>query len=355
VSAAILPGPAAAPAASGNKRLMRIAVSAAILVVLAAKTDWRQVAAHVRGLAWAVAAAAFGILLAAQVVSAIRWRWLARPLGFAGPLRTYVAAYFIGMFFNLLLPTSVGGDAVRAIQLNAGSGRKMAAVLSVLLDRLSGLIVLIAVACIAAATCPISLPLWVQVAVCGAATAAVLGLSLTPWVAHAACGLAAGDGYFSKIGHFAASVRDALAVYRGQPRLILSSTVLSAVVQASSVLQVGLLGMAIGLDVPWALYGVAAPMVALLTLLPVSLNGMGVREAGMVLFLAPAGVSAGSAMTLAFLWFLLQTAAGSIGAGVYALSPRSLTAGQAASEVRHDDAVGPDSDQGREGQRRPAA
>jgi hypothetical protein len=89
--------------------------------------------------------------------------------------------------------------------------------------------------------------------------------------------------------------------------------------------------------------------VALLTLLPVSLNGMGVREAGMILFLRPAGVPAGTAVTVAFLWFCGQTAAGLAGAGAYLFGqfPRP--------EVRHDDAVGDHPGQGRAGQPRAAA
>jgi uncharacterized protein (TIRG00374 family) len=310
------------------KRLLRLAVSTAILGGLAAKTDWGQVSTAVRGLRWEYAFAALAVLIAAQVVSAVRWQWLARPLGFDGQLRKYVGAYFVGMFFNLLLPTSVGGDAVRAVYLNAGSGRKVAAVMSVLLDRLSGLLVLLGVACIAALVCPVSLPPWVQLAVGGAAAAAVVGLTLSPWIARAACGLATSEGKIARIGRLAASMRDAMSVYSREPRLIVSSTALSAVVQASSVIQVGLLGQALGLDVPWAVYGVAAPMVALLTLLPVSLNGMGVREAGMAVFLAPARVSAGSAMMVAFLWFLIQTAAGLVGAVVYlAAGSRQKAAG----------------------------
>ena len=141
------------PTAAGGvipNRLLRFAVSAAILGVLAAKTDWQQVAVAIHNLRWPIAMAAFAVLLAAQIVSAVRWQWLSQPLGFDGPLRRYVSAYFVGMFFNLLLPTSVGGDAVRAVYLNAKSGRHVAAVLSVLLDRLSGLLVLLAVACVAA-------------------------------------------------------------------------------------------------------------------------------------------------------------------------------------------------------------
>ena len=56
---------------------------------------------------------------------------------------------------------------------------------------------------------------------------------------------------------------------------------------------------------------------SLLTLLPVSVSAMGVREAGMVLFLQPAGVAVGPAVTVAFLWFCVQTAGGLCGAGVY--------------------------------------
>jgi uncharacterized protein (TIRG00374 family) len=322
--------------------LLRLLVSAAILSLLAAKTDWSKVSDAIRNLRWSYAAASFVILLTAQVVSAVRWRWLARPLGFNGPLRRYIGAYFVGMFFNLLLPTSVGGDAIRAVHLNAKSGRPMAAVLSVLLDRLSGLFVLLGVACVAAVVCPVPLPPWVQLAVFGCALAAVIGLAFSPWLAHAV-------GRIPRTAKLAATVRDAFAVYRREPRLIVSSTALSAVVQASSVLQVGLLGMAVGLDIPWAVYGVAAPMVSLLTLLPVSLNGMGVREAAMAVFLAPVGVHRDVAVTVAFLWFLVQTAAGLVGGLVY------LTGRFPPPEVRYDDAVGPDPDQGRAGQRRPAA
>jgi hypothetical protein len=206
-------------------------------------------------------------------------------------------------------------------------------------------LVLLVVACVAAVACPVPLPPWVLFAVGGCAVAGVAGLVLTPWVATVACRFAPGG----KLARLAASVRDAVAVYRREPRLIVSSTALSALVQASSVLQVALIGAAINLDVPWPVYGVAAPMVSLLTLLPVSLNGMGVREAGMVLFLAPAGVSPGQAVTAAFLWFCTQTAAGLLGAGVYLAGrfPRP--------EVRDDDAVGDRAGQGRAGQRRAAA
>ena len=60
---------------------------------------------------------------------------------------------------------------------------------------------------------------------------------------------------------------------------------------------------AVNVDIPWGYYAVFVPMVSLLTLLPLSLNGMGVREWGCALFLAPLGVSEAQALTLSILWF----------------------------------------------------
>jgi hypothetical protein len=77
--------------------------------------------------------------------------------------------------------------------------------------------------------------------------------------------------------------------------------------------------------------------------LPISLNGMGLREAGTVLLLAPLQISSASAVTLSLLLFAIYTAASLLGGVVYLFgrSPRfSMEAG-------HADAVGGDSDQGR--------
>jgi len=331
------------------KPIARALVSLAILGGLAMKMDWAHVADAFGGMRWSGWLAAVGVFLGSQILSALRWQWLSEPLGFRRPLRAYVADYFVGMFFNLLLPTSIGGDAVRAVSLNAGSGRKISALLSVFLDRLSGLLVLLALACCAALVCPVTLPGWMVAAIACAAGAAIGGLLTLPIVIRVLGGL---DGQRPAIARFrrlAESLRDALAVFRSRPRLVFAATAMSILIQLSGVVQVALIGSAVGVDVPLAVYGVAVPMVALLTLLPVSLNGMGVREAGMVLFLQPAGVEPGRAATIAFLWFLSQTVAGLMGAGVY------LSARARRPEVMHDDALGDHSDQGRARERRAAA
>src|SRR5437870_11555110 len=135
------------------KNKLRIFVSVSLFSWLAWRTDWdqiRQAGANLRVEYWL---AALALYLGIQMISGFRWQLLARPLGYEQPVWQFTRFYFIGMFFNLFLPTSVGGDVVRAWYL--GHGSEASAFLSVLVDRLSGFVVLLALACIAVALCPI--------------------------------------------------------------------------------------------------------------------------------------------------------------------------------------------------------
>src|SRR4029077_3153164 len=135
-------------------KILRFVVSGVLLLVLLWGTDWghvRGVFADIRVAFWLAAVALY---LVTQLVSAWRWQILAWPLGFRRPLWQYAGFYFIGMFFNLLLPTSVGGDVVRAWYLDGKSGRRLSAFLSVFMDRLSGLVVLVALAGLASLVSP---------------------------------------------------------------------------------------------------------------------------------------------------------------------------------------------------------
>jgi uncharacterized membrane protein YbhN (UPF0104 family) len=331
---------------SASKSL-RLAGSLALLAFLAWRTDWRQIATAFAGLRpgwWLLALALYAVT---QVVSSLRWRLLAGPLGFRQTLGRFITLYYVGMFFNLVLPTSVGGDVVRAWYLGGGSGRKGPAFLSVFADRASGLVMLIAIACVAAACSPLDLPPRVLWAVYGAGAAAAVGLVLVASVPRQLPSALAGRSRLNRALGLARDVRDALLP---RPGLLLVTTLLSAFVQSANVVVLWLAGLSLSVGVPASYYWVLVPVVTLLTMAPVSVNGMGVREWGTVLLLAPLGVAAESATALALLWFLTFGAVSVAGAGFYLFGrlPRL--------EVRSDDEpVRRDPDQGREGQFKDAA
>jgi uncharacterized protein (TIRG00374 family) len=347
-----------------GSRWLRLAGSVALLGFLAWRTDWRQIAAAFAGLRVGLWLLAVGLYVLTQLVSSLRWRLLARPLGFSQPLGQFIAFYYVGMFFNLVLPTSVGGDVVRAWYLDGRSGRRGAAFLSVFADRVSGLLMLIAIACGAVAGSPLDLPWHVSWTVYGIGTAAALGLAMLFLLARPN----AKYKMQSAKGKMEAKSSTARQPWRQRllnlpfalcilyfalfpsRRIFFVTTFLSVVVQSGNVVLVWLVGRALGVTVPLSYYAILVPVVTLLTMVPISLNGMGVREWGTVLLLGSVGVDAAMALTLAFLWFATYSVVSLAGAGYYLLGrfPRF--------EVRSDDeAVRGDPDQGREGQPRAAA
>jgi uncharacterized membrane protein YbhN (UPF0104 family) len=289
-------------------RAGKAVVTAALLAYVGWNTDWAKVAdafAHLRLTLWL---AAVGVLAAVQVVSAWRWQLLARPFGFDRTVRQLACYYFVGMYFNLLLPTSVGGDVVRAWYIDGGEGRRLTAFVTVFLDRFSGLVVLLALGCLGVLLSPLELPAWIPAFVGGTTAAAALAIVLAPWLARR-------GERFSRQFH---KVRIALRTLR-EPRLLAGSTALSVLVQAGNVVLVWLVGEAVGAELPAGYYWVLVPMVSLVTMLPVSINGMGVRENAVWAFVAPLGVAYETAVCLGLAWFAVFLAASAIGGGVYLL------------------------------------
>jgi uncharacterized membrane protein YbhN (UPF0104 family) len=284
---------------------LKLIGSLVLLAVLAWRLDWPGLGAAFAGMSPLPWLAALAVYLVAQAVSSWRWQLLAAALGCGGPWQRYLAHYFSGMFFSLVLPTSVGGDVVRACYLAGAEGRRCPAFLSVLADRVSGLAVLIALACVAALCCPVQLAPWLAGTVAALGAGALLGVLALPLLPRL------------PLGQRLRSLVEAVQVCLSRPGLLAAVTAQSLLVQAANVVLVWLIGRGLGLPVPLAYYGVFVPLVALLTLLPVSLNGMGLRELGTAVLLAPLGVSTEQAVTLSVLTFAAFTAAGLSGGFFY--------------------------------------
>jgi uncharacterized membrane protein YbhN (UPF0104 family) len=303
------------------RKYVRILGSAILLAVVAWRLDWSHVAAAFRHLDVGYFLGAVLLYVFLQVASSLRWRLLARVQGFDGPLFRYVAYYFIGMFFNLALPTSVGGDVVRVWYLaglegpGPAAGRRLAALVSVLAERVNGVVVLVALACVSALLCPIPLESWVVWTVAGIGMVTLLALGSVPALRgffHAFPLLATS----TKFRHLSRLV-DGGWRYSHRPDMLVSATLLSVVVQVGNVVIGCMIGQALGLPVPVFYYGLIVPLVALLALVPISLNGMGLREAGFVVLLLPLGVGEAEAVTFGFLTFVVAAVASLGGVGFY--------------------------------------
>ncbi len=131
----------------GMNRIIKLLLSGLFLWLLVSITGVQAIWAAIQSanLAWLLPCVA--LYLFGQWVSAVRWQYLAKVLGFNQPLSDYVDLYFLGMVASLFLPGAMGGDAVRTLLLAKWSGkRKREAVLTLLAERGVGLLTLLWVA-----------------------------------------------------------------------------------------------------------------------------------------------------------------------------------------------------------------
>lgn len=283
----------------------KVGVSVSLFVVLLLSADLPTFRRHLAAapLPWVVAAF-LGYLLG-QVISAYKWRVLARPLGFAQPLRLFVSYYFSGMYLNLFAPSTVAGDFGRGVLLAGDRKRLGAALQSVVADRVSGFIML----------------LWVCAV--GSLLAELNPLPLLVRYGAVALALGATGGWFLLPVLLGRVLPSSLKLRGGIERLIgpyLNAPFVLGWACGVSVffhfLQIGLqilLARALAIDTSvWALL-VCIPLVSVVSGLPISFGGVGIREGGYVMLLTLLGVEKEQALTLGFLWSAIVVGANATG------------------------------------------
>ena len=248
-------------------------------------------------------AATVVLFVSVQFVSAYRWQLLARLNGICGKYRDYLAYYFIGMFTNVFVPGLIGGDALRAYYLGRRHNRIADALGSVVADRGVGLLALFWFA--AGASLWIGrqqLPESVLQVTLGLAAVSMLAYLAGPiiWIS------------FSKIRGLNRLLTPMIP-YVSRPISLIPAIALSGFLQFAFALCQYLLGLGLGLQVPLTTFLLIVPIANVVASLPVTINGLGLREASYLLLLGLAGVSRDQAVALSILYFAATLSAGLTG------------------------------------------
>jgi len=261
--------------------------------VVLAGTDWRLVML------------ACLCLIVGQVFSALRWTWLARGLGLTVRTGRKIQLYFLGMFLSLFLPSIIGGDVARGYLLARGKPQSgWVAAASVVLERINGVLGLMLVVSLCMFFLPIPM-LWVLLWNAGLVVLLLI-LWMMPWwwprLLASRWVLNGGERGFGWKTLQLNSSAFRVAWWKSLP--------LSLLFQALVVQAHVFLGMAVGLDLSWFVYGFIVCLIALASALPLSFNGFGIREAGYIGLVAYFGGSTEAAAAMAALWvFVLLIAA----------------------------------------------
>jgi glycosyltransferase 2 family protein len=257
-------------------------------------------------LAWF--AVAVVIMVGTVPVLALRWGWLlaahAIREGVPWLTRTYFVAYTAGQ----VLPTSLGGDAVRVVDTTRRHpGRGTVVTGTVLLERGLGGAATVALGAIgfllSIGEYDVSGYLWLE----GVFVFGTLVLGFLFFARSARPLLRRTQPLFRRfrlekpIRHFYEGIHH----YRGHPGLLGKVLAVTFTVQAIRILSIWAAAKAVGIDLDPRIYYVFGPLLFLVMLVPFTLNGLAVREAFFVSFLGSVGVGANQAFAAGFLYFLV--------------------------------------------------
>ena len=311
---------------------LKLSVSVGLLGYLVTRIDGEQFAHTLASANFSYIALALIIYLGTQVVSALRWTVLTRPLGIGTPYKDLATYYFIGMFFNLFAPSTVGGDVSRVYYLAREQnkdpqqrGSTIQAAVSVLVDRAIGMVALIWLGAVGLLLFPeygippairaLSLSLAVAFLVLGFLLPLVwrvLPEDAHPWVTK---------------------LRLILTSYRTGWRVIPQAITLSFMVHFVQAWMHVIMGLALHLSLPLSFCIIIYPLVGTFAALPISVNGFGLREGGYIFLLALIGINSEEGIAFGLLLFLIVAVDSLIGGVLFLVKKESAPAGAVRAEI----------------------
>ncbi len=313
---------------------LRIAISAGLVGFLLWQLNLADLTEKFAGFDPYWTAIAFLTVFAAVVVSAWKWGLILRERGYPLAYPRLLRHYFVGLFFNNVLPTTVGGDAVRAWETTKDTGEVPEAMGSVVTERLIAGVALGFTALLGLPFVDASPKLLLLVALFLVIDLVLVGLFMVPKVA---------EGIVVKLlpPRFAGlhtAVTNTVLVVRStlkNPKLFIKITLLSIVFQIFVAAVNACIFKAMGVPVTLAQCLIFTPMIFTVTMLPISLSGLGVREAAYWYFFAQIGVSQVDAVVASLAFFIIVGISSLPGAPLFVLNRKrrnALTAPQAVQQ-----------------------
>lgn len=292
---------------------LQLLVSGGVIAFLVWRIDLRRTLEILAESRWELVALALLIFLVTTWTMAWRWHALLASRGAREPFGWLLQMYFVGYAASQVLPTAIGGDAVRIIEHSRRRpDAKATAAGAVFMERIlgsAGTLVLVAVGLAVAAGRYEGVRGLVLVEILLVAAMIVLGLLLF----SRRLGLALERRLFPlgrklRLERPLKSLYWALHEYRASAGLLAVIVGVTIVSQFLRVVAIWLCGEAVGIDVSPLVYVILGPLLFLVQMTPFTLNGLGVREAFFVVFLGRFGVDADSAFAAGFLYYAVSIA-----------------------------------------------
>jgi hypothetical protein len=298
--------------------LAKLIISLGLLAFVLASVGVQETFATLRTANVGLLLVALGLFIFGVYLRAWRWRALLADRQLFVPISVLTQLYFIGQFFNTFLPTGFGGDVVRVVELARYGVSKADSVSTVFLDRMSGLmaffLMTLCMLPFVGSLIPTTI-LWVLI---GFGFAGLVGTWLmferrftTPLM----------DKIFARAQFpFKAKVMRLYETMRANsPQATLQAMAIGFLFNLLLIAATYLVALAFDVQLSIGYFFLFVPIISTLLLLPISLNGLGVREGAYVLLFGSVGISRALAASMSLSFWGVTVGAGLIGGVLYAL------------------------------------
>lgn len=261
----------------------------------------------------------FALLAANTLISSLKWKLLLAADGIRQPLGRLFASHLTGSFFNLFLPSTIGGDAYRIADIGRHTSRTAHTAASILVDRLTGFLALAIYGLIFPFVARAAIPHWdarflfLPALALGGLVAAGSALIEQRLLRRIAGRLPA--RLRGPVVRVLDQVLDSIRAYTQQPGVWVQSIGIAFVFQFFAIAAVYSLSRAIGLGLPLLPFCGFVPFITLMEMIPLSIFGIGFRDTGYVWFMQAVGRTPADAAALSILYVaatLLYVALGGV-------------------------------------------
>lgn len=276
----------------------RILVTTSIFILIFRSIDINQLWATLKQAGLGLLLAALLMQFGSTSVSAYRWQLIMHNLNFGQSVSFYWRSYFKASFFNQGLPTSIGGDAIKVLDVAGQGFRKRDALYGIMLDRITGLAALMWLNLAAYLINPNLLPSPIYhltlLLVVGSLVGFMIASSLRhlPWL-----------NAYSRLRIVITLSERLHQAFLNNRILLIGSSLLIPIL---AMLSIFMTGSALGLRYNLVTYFIIVPPAILLTIIPISMAGWGIREGTLVALFSLIGADKATILAMSILYGLMQ-------------------------------------------------
>ena len=304
---------------------VKLLVSAGLLYLLYRKIPVRAITGILLGADYRYLAPIFALLLFNTLISSWKWQLFLRADGVRVPLMTLVATYLIANIYNMFLPSNIGGDSYRIYDIRRRSGQGMRTAAAVFADRVSGFVAMITLGVLAAPFVALRFhePLFFFGPLVLFSAMVLVLAALFSQVPFRLFMRVTRLERVRALARLTEKFFLSLSVYGDNRKLLVQAMAISFLFQVTVFVIIYCMALSLHVRVPFVYFCAFLPLIGLLEVLPLSINGIGLRDAGYVFFFGQAGMNDAQTRSLALV-YLGIAALYSLVAGGAALVARSL-------------------------------